>query len=100
MVNFMKDPTGDIPWEEDATATDVVHIDTKQVRPREGREERRGGKGGGESGCQNGMGRRVESRETEEVEGWVTCHSYSYRFKENRYFCEYGTWYLRKVSYI
>ena len=55
MVNFMKDPTGDIPWEEDATATDVVHIDTKQVRL-----------GGG------GV-----------VEG-----GHSYRFNENRYFCE------------
>ncbi|PNF32184.1 Protein disulfide-isomerase A5 [Cryptotermes secundus] len=26
MVNFMRDPTGDIPWEEDSTAIDVVHI--------------------------------------------------------------------------
>lgn len=26
MVNFMRDPTGDIPWEEDSTAVDVVHI--------------------------------------------------------------------------
>ncbi|RZC32143.1 protein disulfide-isomerase A5, partial [Asbolus verrucosus] len=26
MVNFMRDPTGDLPWEEDATANDVVHI--------------------------------------------------------------------------
>lgn len=24
--NFMRDPTGDIPWEEDLTATDVYHI--------------------------------------------------------------------------
>ncbi|XP_056642499.1 protein disulfide-isomerase A5 [Diorhabda sublineata] len=26
MTNFMRDPTGDIPWEEDTTATDIVHI--------------------------------------------------------------------------
>lgn len=26
MVNFMKDPTGDLPWEEDNSASDVVHI--------------------------------------------------------------------------
>ncbi|PNF29172.1 hypothetical protein B7P43_G11860 [Cryptotermes secundus] len=26
MVNFMCDPTGDIPWEEDSSAIDVVHI--------------------------------------------------------------------------
>jgi len=31
MVRFLMDPTGDIPWEEDATAGDVVHIDTQQV---------------------------------------------------------------------
>ena len=31
MVNFMRDPTGDIPWEEDPTAGDVVHVDNKQV---------------------------------------------------------------------
>ncbi|XP_076456070.1 protein disulfide-isomerase A5-like [Babylonia areolata] len=29
MVNFLMDPTGDIPWDEDPTATDVVHIDTE-----------------------------------------------------------------------
>nr|UMA82692.1 venom-related protein disulfide isomerase [Conus ebraeus] len=29
MVNFLMDPTGDIPWDEDLTATDVVHIDTE-----------------------------------------------------------------------
>ena len=34
MVNFMRDPTGDIPWEEDPTAGDVVHVDNKQVRLR------------------------------------------------------------------
>jgi len=26
MVNFMRDPSGDIPWEEDNMAVDVVHI--------------------------------------------------------------------------
>ncbi|KAF5294296.1 hypothetical protein FQA39_LY13440 [Lamprigera yunnana] len=26
MVNFMRDPTGELPWEEDVTANDVVHI--------------------------------------------------------------------------
>ncbi|KAF5293841.1 hypothetical protein FQR65_LT10979 [Abscondita terminalis] len=26
MVNFMRDPTGELPWEEDATANAVVHI--------------------------------------------------------------------------
>ena len=26
MVNFMRDPSGDIPWEEDGMAVDVVHI--------------------------------------------------------------------------
>lgn len=31
IVNFMRDPTGDIPWEEDATATNVVHIPDSQV---------------------------------------------------------------------
>ena len=31
MVNFLMDPTGDIPWDEDPTAVDVVHIDTEDV---------------------------------------------------------------------
>lgn len=26
IVNFMKDPTGDLPWDEDPTATNVVHL--------------------------------------------------------------------------
>lgn len=26
MLNFMRDPTGDIPWEEDSTADDVLHV--------------------------------------------------------------------------
>lgn len=42
MVNFMRDPSGDIPWEEDNMAVDVVHISDalnlakflrKEVRP-------------------------------------------------------------------
>jgi hypothetical protein len=28
LVNFLRDPTGDIPWEEDSSATDVLHLDT------------------------------------------------------------------------
>ena len=31
IVNFLRDPTGDIPWDEDVTATDVVHLENKQV---------------------------------------------------------------------
>ena len=26
MVNFLRDPTGDLPWEEDPSATDIVHL--------------------------------------------------------------------------
>ncbi|KAK5650473.1 hypothetical protein RI129_001502 [Pyrocoelia pectoralis] len=26
MVNFMRDPTGELPWEEDASAANIVHI--------------------------------------------------------------------------
>lgn len=26
IVNFMRDPTGDVPWEEDPIGVDVVHI--------------------------------------------------------------------------
>lgn len=25
-VNFLRDPTGDLPWDEDETAQDVMHI--------------------------------------------------------------------------
>lgn len=32
MVNFLLDPTGDLPWEEDPTAVDVVHISSEDVR--------------------------------------------------------------------
>lgn len=31
ITNFMKDPTGDLPWEEDDTAKDVVHISDPNV---------------------------------------------------------------------
>ena len=31
MVNFMRDPTGDLPWEEDATASDITHIPDAEV---------------------------------------------------------------------
>jgi len=31
MVNFMRDPAGDLPWDEDATAEDVVHVATPQA---------------------------------------------------------------------
>jgi hypothetical protein len=34
MTNFLRDPTGDIPWEEDSSAQDVVHIADPQVRRR------------------------------------------------------------------
>lgn len=26
MVNFMRDPSGDLPWEEDNTANDIFHL--------------------------------------------------------------------------
>ncbi|XP_032527335.1 protein disulfide-isomerase A5 [Danaus plexippus] len=26
MVNFLRDPTGDLPWEEDPNATDIIHL--------------------------------------------------------------------------
>ncbi|KAK2147006.1 hypothetical protein LSH36_574g01025, partial [Paralvinella palmiformis] len=31
MVNFLRDPKGDIPWEEELTAQDVIHLENKQV---------------------------------------------------------------------
>jgi protein disulfide-isomerase/protein disulfide isomerase family A protein 5 len=30
LVNFLRDPTGDIPWEEDTLAEDVFHITDPQ----------------------------------------------------------------------
>ena len=31
MLSFLKDPTGDAPWEEDTNATSVVHVNSEQV---------------------------------------------------------------------
>lgn len=31
LVNFMRDPTGDLPWEEDPVGVDVVHIQDATV---------------------------------------------------------------------
>lgn len=31
MLNFMRDPTGDIPWEEDSTANNVLHVSDAAV---------------------------------------------------------------------
>ena len=31
IVSFMLDPTGDIPWDEEPTAADVVHVSTVKV---------------------------------------------------------------------
>lgn len=31
-VNFMRDPTGDLPWEEDSTASSIVHLLDAAVR--------------------------------------------------------------------
>ena len=31
MTNFMMDPLGDLPWDEDSTATSVAHLDNRQV---------------------------------------------------------------------
>ena len=31
MLNFLRDPTGDTPWEEDTTAKDVVHVRSDSV---------------------------------------------------------------------
>jgi hypothetical protein len=27
IVNFMRDPTGDLPWDEDVIGQDVLHLD-------------------------------------------------------------------------
>lgn len=32
MSNFLRDPSGDLPWEEDPTATDIVHLIDGEVR--------------------------------------------------------------------
>lgn len=31
MVNFMRDPSGDLPWDEDSTAVDILHIPDNNV---------------------------------------------------------------------
>ncbi|CAH1241659.1 PDIA5 [Branchiostoma lanceolatum] len=31
MINFLRDPTGDLPWEEDPTAKDVVHVESDKA---------------------------------------------------------------------
>lgn len=31
IVNFMRDPSGDLPWEEDPTGSDVFHITDANV---------------------------------------------------------------------
>lgn len=32
MVNFLKDPSGDLPWEEDERGKDILHIPDAGVR--------------------------------------------------------------------
>lgn len=32
MVNFLRDPSGDLPWEEDPKGADVLHIPDPEVR--------------------------------------------------------------------
>lgn len=32
MSNFLRDPTGDLPWDEDPTATDIFHLQDGEVR--------------------------------------------------------------------
>lgn len=31
LVNFLRDPVGDLPWEEDPAGADVVHISDPEV---------------------------------------------------------------------
>ena len=31
MVNFLRDPTGEIPWDEEPDAQDVVHLGSSKV---------------------------------------------------------------------
>lgn len=33
MVNFLRDPSGDLPWEEDPNGADVLHISDPEVTP-------------------------------------------------------------------
>lgn len=39
MLNFMRDPTGDIPWDEDSAATGIVHIPDPTVSGYSGTSE-------------------------------------------------------------
>ena len=32
MINFMLDPTGEMPWDEDELARDVLHLNTPKVK--------------------------------------------------------------------
>lgn len=32
MTNFMRDPSGDLPWEEDPSASEIVHMSDANVR--------------------------------------------------------------------
>lgn len=32
MINFMLDPKGDMPWNEDALAQDVLHLNNPKVK--------------------------------------------------------------------
>ena len=32
MINFMLDPKGDMPWDEDALAQNVLHLNTPKVK--------------------------------------------------------------------
>lgn len=29
LINFLRDPTGDLPWEEDESGGDVLHLDSE-----------------------------------------------------------------------
>lgn len=31
MINFLRDPTGDLPWEEDPSATSIYHLADGEV---------------------------------------------------------------------
>lgn len=31
LINFLRDPTGDLPWEEDDSGADVLHINDSEV---------------------------------------------------------------------
>jgi len=42
MLNFLRDPTGDTPWEEDTTAKDVVHVTSYDDFIRLRRKEKKG----------------------------------------------------------